>query len=110
MQGVVFGAIGLLGAGALLLWSTLQNTGHSLAIDRSAIRAIEQDAALFRIRRRRLPASIEELYPDDTLPRDSWGRPYLLKLEAGEVVVLSYGADGLPGGERLAADLVGSEP
>jgi len=87
-----------------------QNTGCSFDTERLQRRMIEQDAALFRIKRKRLPASIDELYPDDPPPRDSFGNPYVLTVEAGEVVVRSYGADGLPGGEGLAADLVGSEP
>ena len=93
---------------ALLSLTTMQTTECSLDTERLQRIKIEQDAALFRVKRRRLPGSIKELYPDGQLPRDRWGHPYLLTVEDGEVVMLSHGADGLPGDQ--SAELVGSEP
>lgn len=42
------------------------------------------------------------------LPDDPWGRPYIYRYpgEYGVVDILSYGSDGQPGGEGLAADVV----
>ena len=42
------------------------------------------------------------------LPDDPWGRPYIYRYpgEHGVVDILSYGSDGQPGGEGLAADVV----
>lgn len=42
------------------------------------------------------------------LPDDPWGRPYIYRYpgENGVVDILSYGSDGQPGGEGLAADVV----
>lgn len=42
------------------------------------------------------------------LPDDPWGRPYIYAYpgEHGVVDIFSYGADGQPGGESLAADIV----
>lgn len=41
------------------------------------------------------------------LPKDPWGRDYLYEYpgENGVVDIYSYGADGEPGGEGLAADI-----
>lgn len=41
------------------------------------------------------------------LPEDPWGRPYIysLGLDGFTFEVLSYGADGQPGGEGFASDL-----
>jgi len=46
------------------------------------------------------------------LSDDPWGRPYIYRYpgENGVYDVLSYGADGEPGGEGPAADIVSWEP
>lgn len=46
------------------------------------------------------------------LPDDPWGRPYIYIYpgEHGVVDILSYGADGQPGGEKQAADIVSWQP
>ncbi len=46
------------------------------------------------------------------LPKDPWGRDYLYAYpgENGVVDIYSYGSDGQPGGEGLAADIVNWEP
>ena len=43
------------------------------------------------------------------IPVDPWGRPYLYKYpgeHGDEPEVISYGADGQPGGESINADIV----
>lgn len=42
------------------------------------------------------------------LPDDPWGRPYIYVYpgENGVFDIISYGSDGEPGGEKLAADIV----
>lgn len=47
-------------------------------------------------------------YLDEPLPPDPWGNPYQYRAEpaAGqEVTLFSFGADGEPGGEGIAADV-----
>ncbi len=47
-------------------------------------------------------------YLDENLPADPWGNPYQYRDEpAGgqEFTLYSFGADGAPGGEGLAADI-----
>jgi len=48
----------------------------------------------------------------DQLPNDPWGTPYVYLNPGlkGEVDVMSYGADGQPGGEGLDADLGSWQP
>jgi general secretion pathway protein G len=41
----------------------------------------------------------------DKIPRDSWGREYVYMLEGNKPVVVSYGADGVPGGAGEDADI-----
>jgi len=39
------------------------------------------------------------------VPSDPWGNPYVYKLENNEPIIISYGADGSPGGEGENADI-----
>lgn len=42
----------------------------------------------------------------DKIPTDPWGNPYVYTLEGGnEFKIVSYGADGAPGGSGLDADI-----
>lgn len=47
-------------------------------------------------------------YLKKEVPEDPWGRPYAYKApgEHGEYDLISYGADGAPGGEGETADIV----
>ena len=42
----------------------------------------------------------------DKVPRDPWNHVYVYALGADKPLLLSYGADGLPGGENADMDLV----
>lgn len=39
------------------------------------------------------------------VPMDPWGNPYVYTLEGGTYVIVSYGADGQPGGSGNNADI-----
>jgi general secretion pathway protein G len=58
------------------------------------------------------PANVESWhgpYLTKEIPNDPWGHPYVYKFpgEHGDVPdIISYGADGAPGGEGTAADIV----
>jgi general secretion pathway protein G len=55
------------------------------------------------------PASWSEPYLRKPVPNDPWGRPYLYvapgKVNPATYDLLTYGADGQPGGERENADI-----
>ena len=38
-------------------------------------------------------------------PKDAWGNDYVYTLDRGQPVLTSYGADGVPGGQGLDADI-----
>lgn len=74
----------------------------------------EQDAGLEALRE--LPSGVDEArYRKGgyikLLPNDPWGRPYVYRYpgENGVYDIVSYGADGEPGGEDQAADIVSWE-
>jgi general secretion pathway protein G len=47
-------------------------------------------------------------YLSKELPLDPWGNPYVYESpsEHGEYAIMSYGADGMPGGEGIDMDIV----
>lgn len=45
-----------------------------------------------------------------TVQTDPWGGAYRVQMSEGAPVVVSYGADGQPGGDDLNADLSSAEP
>ena len=41
----------------------------------------------------------------ETMPKDPWNHDYVYMYEAGKPVIISYGRDGVPGGEGPDADI-----
>ena len=41
----------------------------------------------------------------NSVPKDPWGNDYVYKLENNRPIIISYGADGAPGGSGLDADI-----
>lgn len=44
-------------------------------------------------------------YIKGEVPQDPWGRPYRYTAQGGKVEIVSFGADGAPGGEGEDADI-----
>lgn len=85
---------------------------------RAQIKNIEQALKLYRLQHHRYPSSSEGLQALvqadangkrylDRLPKDGWGNDfvYLSPGVHGEFDILSYGADGRPGGSGFDADI-----
>ena len=90
---------------------------------RSEVRALFDAVEMYKLRTGGyLPESLQELIdgpPDyegywqnllqsDTVPLDPWDHPYVYEItdaDWGEYRILSYGADGAPGGEGFDADI-----
>ena len=94
----------------VLMWG-IMGTAQAAYQDsaRLQIGKIEQDVVLFKMKKKRLPETLAELYKNEPAPTDPWGNPY--QLEAGhgdELAVVSLGADGKPGGSGSDEDIKGS--
>jgi general secretion pathway protein G len=48
-------------------------------------------------------------YLAKNVPKDPWDRPYVYQHSGNNYAVISYGADGVPGGGGLDADIKSSE-
>jgi len=68
---------------------------------------------MFRVKYQRLPENLGELVPNELqeIRNDPWGRPYVYRPSRmnGAYEVLSYGADGKPGGGDDVSSLKGGD-
>ncbi|MCO5167004.1 MAG: type II secretion system protein GspG [Planctomycetes bacterium] len=74
------------------------------------MQTITNAVRMFRLEQRRLPRDLAELYTGERRqledePLDPWGNPYVLEVAGDRIEVISYGADGAPGGAGEDADL-----
>jgi general secretion pathway protein G len=90
-------------------------TDHSLnPQQRQAMERIRRMEALFKDYQRimgRFPTeqqgftALIEGHVLDAVPLDPWGRPYVYQFNNQRTGVISYGADGVPGGQGEDADI-----
>ncbi len=64
---------------------------------------------MYRIKNKRLPNTLEEIVPfldPPKVPLDPWGNAYVYQKEGNSAFkIVSYGADGSPGGSGVNADV-----
>lgn len=64
---------------------------------------------MYRIKNKRLPNTLDEVAPfldPPKVPLDPWGNPYVYTKEGNSSFkIVSYGADGSPGGSGANADI-----
>lgn len=110
---VVVGVCLLATAGAVLL--TYVTTDYTLAPkQRLAMEQIRRMEGVFKVYYRTMghfPSEQEGFTPLieshvlESIPVDPWGRPYVYLFNNQRTGVVSYGADGVPGGEGDNADI-----
>ncbi len=76
-----------------------------------SISRISEKVKIFQVKKKRLPASMEELYAGESQPKDPWGNPFVIQngAEPAGYDIVSYGANGEVGGTGLDADVRLSE-
>jgi len=82
---------------------------------KAQIRSLKDAVIMYRTRYKKLPDSLEDLIsnPKDIqfldaseVPMDPWGNPFRYEVEgSSQFTIVSYGADGMPGGSGYDADL-----
>lgn len=73
-----------------------------------AVKAVARAVEQYKARHGRLPARLRSLVPRylQDVPSDPWGRPIVYTREGDGYLVVSYGADGIPGGAGAGRDYV----
>lgn len=116
---IVMAILGMLAA--LVGPALFSNLGKGQrAAAQTQIAQLETAIETYRIDVLRYPRTLQGLLENDsgsdnwngpylrrttTVPKDPWGNDYVYRLEGREFSLLSYGADGAPGGEGDDADI-----
>jgi general secretion pathway protein G len=71
---------------------------------------IEKSIQMYKMRKHSLPNDLQDLIPDfletEELPKDAWGHDFVYSKEGSkDYTLLSYGQDGVDGGEDEDADI-----
>lgn len=96
----------------VLMWGIMSTASKAQAeAARLQIGKIEQDVVLYKMKKKKVPDSMSELYKDEPVPKDPWGNEYVLRGGGGRkgFEIMSYGADGKEGGSGADEDIKGNE-
>jgi general secretion pathway protein G len=97
MGALTFGLAGLFGQA--------QSDTAALQITR-----IKERVEIYRIKKKKLPGSMEDVYKGEEQPKDPWGNDFVFKSGGkGGYDIISFGADGKDGGTGADADIKLSE-
>lgn len=85
----------------------------NIAAAQAQIKQFENAIVAYKIKFKKLPTSLEEMARPpkgeplmDQIPTDPWGNAYQYSTEgASKYKIVSYGADGSPGGSDESADI-----
>ncbi len=103
IMGMLMGAVAFY---AVEQWHRANRTTAAMDV-RTTLQALD----IYRLQRGRYPQEGEGLRPLveakvlPRLPKDPWGTPLAYSLAGGTPVIVSYGADGAPGGDGADADI-----
>lgn len=79
---------------------------------RETLRALHLDLTTYHQLNGEYPAELKALVDNqlrEAVPKDAWGREFNYSIENGKFKLVSYGADGKPGGKLGAADITWTE-
>ena len=95
------------------IWGALFKSQRKIV--ESQIMLIHQSLDMYKLENTKYPESLEQLTENDPIsgqpimefiPPDPWQNDYLYEFDSdGSPVIISYGADGSPGGEDMDADI-----
>ena len=81
---------------------------------KAQIKNFETALMAYKLKYKRFPERLEELVNNQgginflnskTLPKDPWDNEYHYQAQGGQYNIVSYGADGSPGGDKYNADI-----
>jgi general secretion pathway protein G len=62
----------------------------------------------YKLKNKKMPTSLQDIAPfmdPPEVPKDPWGNDYQFRTDGSNFEIISYGADGAPGGSDYAADI-----
>lgn len=107
MEVMIVLAIIILLMGVLTYGLNSMFSGAQADTARIQIQQIDQRIQLFKIKKKKLPDSLADLYKDEPVPVDPWGNDYVFRGGGGKngYDIMSYGADGKEGGTGKDEDI-----
>jgi general secretion pathway protein G len=91
--------------------NVFQNIDESnVTAAKAQIRVFKNALVSYKLKNKKFPQSLDELASGNFLeskqvPPDPWGNPYNYSAEGSSYTIVSYGADGRPGGSEYDADI-----
>ena len=80
-----------------------------VAAAQAQIKNFKSAVVAYRLKYRKMPGSLNDLLPfmdAQQIPKDPWNNDYTFKSEGGsDFEIISFGADGSPGGSDVNADI-----
>lgn len=75
------------------------------------IARINEKVQIYKVKKRKLPESLSDVYRGEDPPLDPWGNPFVFRKGSGPdgYDIISFGADGREGGTGRDADIKLSE-
>jgi len=101
---------------AIVGYNVLGSVDESnVAAAKAQIKQFDTALVAYKIKFKKFPDSLDALtsppsgdpiLTSKSIPPDPWGNPYVYQLEGSrKYVIISYGADGAPGGSDVDADI-----
>jgi general secretion pathway protein G len=86
--------MGVLSFGILELFSQGQSDAAALQIQR-----INERAMIYKVKKKKAPSSMSDIYKNEPVPADPWGNEYVLRSGGKKGYdIISFGPDGSEGG------------
>lgn len=83
------------------------------AAAKSQIQSLRDAVVMYRLEHRKMPPDLNALVNNSkrnylnqsSVPKDPWGHDYVYQVQGSEFRIISYGADGVQGGDGENADI-----
>ena len=99
------GTVAVLAAGLVL--SSIQTIHCGVGAPEYQLERVWQKVVIFKVKKKRLPENLEEVFAPEPAPTDRWGHPIMWVTpgpQGAPFALVSLGADGLPGGDPSTDD------
>ncbi len=102
--------ITLMGALAFGVYNSFQTAQSD--VTRVTMTRVAQKVEIYYLRKKKLPADLAEVFPDEPEPLDAWNNAFILRTPGAngkKFDLISYGADGTEGGTGTNEDIKWSD-
>lgn len=81
----------------------------NVATAKAQIRNFKNALVSYKLKNKKFPQALDELasggFLEGKVPTDPWNNPYVYSIDGSKYTIVSYGADGRPGGTEYDSDI-----